>query len=45
MLTAGIDVGAKTVKIVVAEDGKIADYVITPRARTRRRPLRRPGKN
>ena len=30
MLTAGIDVGAKTVKIVTARDGKIVDYVITP---------------
>jgi len=30
MLTAGIDVGAKTVKIVVAADGRIVDYAIVP---------------
>lgn len=30
MLTAGIDVGAKTIKIAVVEDGKMVDHVIVP---------------
>jgi benzoyl-CoA reductase subunit D len=30
MLTAGIDIGAKTVKIAVAEDGKLIDHVMVP---------------